>query len=123
MSKATIVKVWQEKEVETKNWIRWKYPLELSDGLKKRSSLQDKQNPFKEGMEIEYEFKEEDKYPEIRVKRPRRGGWINITTDYSKEKVLKAMEYASMITKDKGDNKVLWETADFILSRFTSRWL
>jgi hypothetical protein len=126
MAKATILKIWQEKEVSTKNWKRRKYPLELSDWIKKRSNLQDTQNPFTEWMEIEYDLKEWE-YPEIAVKKPRKwNGWFTPPKDYSKEKIISSMECACNILKHRWTKEVeelVGPLATKILKRYNDQWL
>lgn len=124
MHTTKIKQIVEIKPVTTKFGERYKYDLILEDGTNGRSSLTTSKTTWAIGDVINYTISN-DQYKTIQIQSEKKPfNWAK-GVDYSKEKVIKAMEFACVYQAHRGggDLQRLSEVADHILDRFSQKWL
>lgn len=120
--KSTIKSIYEIRPVTTKWGEKYKFHLELEDGIKWRSSLFKSREALKVGQVIDYTISD-DQYKTLVIASEKKSF---SRTDREKQKIITALTlWVQMNTKTwlKGKTQDAMESADLFLKRLTDKWL
>lgn len=123
--KSTIKSIYEIRPVSTKRGEKYKFHLELEDGIKGRSSLCKSRSTLAVDQEIDYTISD-DEYKNIVLASERRHFSSARSTDREKQKIITALELGvqiNMKTWLNSKTQDAMESADLFLQRLTDKWL